>query len=36
MSNFLGFFNDIDNRAKQRQKLKQEIDNLLENENTTL
>jgi len=30
------FFNDFDNRAKQRQKLKAEIDELLEDQSTTL
>ena len=30
------FFNDFDNRAKQRQKLKAEIDELLEDDSTTL
>ena len=31
-----GYFGDFDSRAKQRQKLKQEVDALLENENTTV
>jgi hypothetical protein len=31
-----GYFGDFDSRAKQRQKLKQEIDTLLENESTTI
>ena len=31
-----GYFGDFDTRAKQRQKLKQEVDALLESETTTV
>ena len=33
-SNFHNFFGDMDNRAKQRNKMKAEIDTLLEDEAT--
>lgn len=31
-----GYFGDFDSRAKQRQKLKQEIDQMLESDKTTV
>lgn len=31
-----GYFGDFDSRAKQRQKMKQEIDQLLDSETTTV